>query len=165
MKKKIFLTILLSIAILILSAVAVYAYEIDPSYRPINQPFGNQTYSGRASDSTIVVLQVISGALLYLAAPVAVIILVMAGFNLVMGGAESEQLDTAKKQITWALIGLALIILSYSIVRAILDTAIQAAEMGTPSEITDTPTDTDTLPPAVPSDQPTPDEGGSPTPM
>lgn len=121
MKKKLITALFLSITILMLSVAVAHAYEIPGEYKPINQPFADELNKYESSsDKTIVILQILAGGLLYFAAPIAIIFVIQAGFNLVIGGADSEKLDTAKKNLTWATLGLGLVILSYSIVRAII---------------------------------------------
>ena len=121
MKKKILTTILLSLAILLTMSAMVQAYQIPNEYKPINQPFAEELNQyTEASDKTVVILQILAGGLLYFAAPVAIIFVIQGGFILATGGADSEKLDAAKKHFIWALLGLALIILSYSLVRAII---------------------------------------------
>jgi uncharacterized phage-like protein YoqJ len=48
----------------------------------------------------------------------------MTAFNIVMFSGNQEKTDTAKKQFTWAILGLLTIILSYSLVRFLLGFAI-----------------------------------------
>lgn len=129
--KKLILTIsLLTITILfgLQTLQTVEAYQIDPSYRPQNAPFSLKeeiTQQG-AQSATIIILQVIAGALLYFAAPIAVIVIIMGGFNMAVYGAEQEKLEQGKKQLTWAILGLLCVILSYSIVRIILTFVLRA---------------------------------------
>lgn len=129
MKKLILTTSLLAITILFGLQVlqTAEAYQINPSYRPQNAPFSlEEELSGKggtqgAQGATIIILQIIAGALLYFAAPIAVIVIIMSGFNMAVYGAEQEKLEQAKKQLTWAVIGLFCVILSYSIARIILE--------------------------------------------
>jgi len=126
MKKILIKTVLLTILIIILGSMVTHAYTIDPDFKPINEPFGELAEED-ASSATIIILQIISGGLLYFAAPVAVIMIAFAGFNMVTGGADSEKLEQSKKHLTWAIIGLVLIIMSYSAVRFVIGQAIKAA--------------------------------------
>lgn len=131
MIKKILTTIILSISLLIAGTAVVHAYQIDPSYRPSNAPFAlnEEIKTKGASGATVLVLQIIAGALLYFAVPVGVIMIVMAGSSMVIFGAEQEKLDAAKKHLTWSIIGLVLIILSYSLVKIIITAIIGAASL------------------------------------
>ena len=124
--------------ILLSSAMQVsYALQIDPSYRPENAPFSleentnvmNSDGSNEgARDSTVILLNIIAGTLLYFAAPIAVIIIGLGAFNMVVGGADTEKLEQSKKHLTWAVLGLLTIILSYSIVRIVVTLVITTAE-------------------------------------
>ncbi len=127
MKRKL-LIIIGSILLLVALASVAQAYQIPDEYRPDNLFFGedeldyNNDLAGQTqgSTATIIILQTIAGALLYFAAPLGVILIGFAAFNMVMGGADSEQLEQSKKHLTWTVIGLFLIILSYSLVRIII---------------------------------------------
>lgn len=129
MLKKSLISLILVTLLLILGTAAVHAYQIDPSYRPSNEPFAlnKEIKEGGASGATNIVLQLIAGALLYFAVPIGVIAIVFSGSSMVMNGAEQEKLDAAKKHLTWSVIGLITIILSYSIVRIIINAILQAA--------------------------------------
>lgn len=126
MFKKIIISVVLSILILSVGSLATLAYQVDPTYKPHNVPFSltDEIKQGGASGATILILQIIAGALLYFAVPLAVIFILMAAFNMVIAGGESEKLDQAKKHLTWAIIGLICIILSYSIVKIIIQLVV-----------------------------------------
>ena len=131
MIKKILTTLTLITLLLIAGTAAVHAYQIDPSYRPSNEPFAlNQEIKDQgASGATIIVLQIIAGALLYFAVPVGVIMIAWAGGSMVIFGAEQEKLDAAKKHLTWSIVGLVAIILSYSLVKVIITAIVKAATL------------------------------------
>lgn len=129
MKKKILTTLVLSTILAVLLSVTVQAYQIDPSFRPINSPF-DLNY-GSDTSKTILILQILSGALLYFAAPVAIILIIIGALQIVIGGAESDKIDAGKKHITWSVIGLLVIILSYSIVRTIINFVLKSAQTPT----------------------------------
>ncbi|MCX6735234.1 MAG: hypothetical protein NTZ25_05005 [Candidatus Peregrinibacteria bacterium] len=133
MIKKIFTTILLATSLLIAGTAAAQAYQIDPSYRPSNEPFAlDKTIKDQgASGATIVVLQIIAGALLYFAAPIGIIMIAWSGGSMVIFGAEQEKLDAAKKHLIWSIVGLVVIILSYSLVKVIITAIVGAASIAT----------------------------------
>lgn len=133
MIKKIFTTILLATSLLIAGTAAAQAYQIDPSYRPSNEPFAldKEIKDQGASGATIVVLQIIAGALLYFAAPIGIIMIAWSGGSMVIFGAEQEKLDAAKKHLTWSIVGLVVIILSYSLVKVIITAIVGAASIAT----------------------------------
>ncbi len=124
----------LAIFILVLAVtipVAQAASFIPDEFRPINEPFNITEViedEGNATAPAIIVLQIIAGGLLFFAAPVAVIMIIIAAFRMTAGGANSEQVDQAKNSLIWSVAGLATIMLSYSIVRAIIAFVITAAE-------------------------------------
>ena len=137
------LIILITFAFSILTEI-VSAYQIEQNFKPDNQPFGldyNENSGGNAlgegasdegapgSFATILILQIMAGTLLYFAAPVAVIMLAAAGWQMTTGGAETEKLEQAKKNITWTIVGLLAIIFSYSIVKFAITFVIKAADV------------------------------------
>jgi hypothetical protein len=129
-KKTIINFFLLALLITAFALTAHAQYSIDPDLKPINEPFDiseEVEKQGGATTATIYVLQIIAGALLYFAAPVAILIIVVGAFEIVTGGDESEKIDAGKKSITWAVVGLLLIILSYSIVRIVIDISMKTA--------------------------------------
>jgi hypothetical protein len=142
MKKRIFLTILLSLSLTLLLSKLGFAYKIDESYMPANTPYSNVGFEiswAGAGWTLVVILQIFAGALLYFAAPIATALIAINAFNMVTGGAESEKLEQAKKGLTWTIIGLLVIILSYSIVKIILTIVIAAGSNTENSCPPDTP--------------------------
>lgn len=136
MKKKLLILFgLITITAITLSDVSFASYKIDNSYKPKNAPFTELNFSEGvdAEFTTSMFLQIIAGALLYFAAPIAVIMIAWGAFDMVMGGADSEKLEQSKKHLTWTIIGLILIIISYSAVRFVLDLIIKSGEVPTPN--------------------------------
>lgn len=130
MTRKIITTILTTIVLsMILNIGSTFAYSIDPSYAPNNTPYDFDVEAKGAEGSTILLLQIIAGALLFFAAPLTVIMIAWASLDMVMGGAESEKLEQAKKHMTWSIIGLILIIISYSAVRFVIKLAVDSADV------------------------------------
>lgn len=129
MYKKILITIGILTSMTFLMGMEVQAYSIPNEFRPENEPFSLDYGEGpiQGSTATIKILQIIAGALLYFAVPIAVIIISIAGFQMVTGGAESEKLEESKKTLTWAIIGLILIILSYSAVKFVISFIFNSA--------------------------------------
>jgi len=126
--RKFIITISIISLALVLNTHFVEAYSINDAYRPINSPFALEYDKTQPYFTTIVILQIITGGLLYFATPVAIIMIAFAGFQIVTGGADSDKLEEGKKSITWSLIGLAAIILSYSIIRFVISLIIKSAE-------------------------------------
>lgn len=123
--KKTLRTLLIVALIVCAHAIVAHAYQIDEAYRPANAPF--TTDESDAKGSLITILQIISGGLLYFAAPLAIVMLTFIGIDMNLGGADSEKIEQSKKNLTWILAGLFLIIISYTFVRAILTIIVQAA--------------------------------------
>lgn len=128
--KKLAAQIILTTFIALFSIQIANAYQIDESYRPINSPFElSKEIKSNNIGATRTVLEILAGALLYFAAPVAVIMIAYGGFAMVIGGSQSEKIEEAKKHLTWSLIGLGVIILSYSIVRIAIQFTISVADV------------------------------------
>lgn len=130
--KKLAVMTTIAIAIsLAISAFSAFAYTIPENLTPINEPFRiGKDLSGPGATTatgTIIFLQILAGGLLYFAAPVAIIIIAMTGFNMVFMGAESDKIEQSKRSLTWAILGLLLIILSYTLVRIVINMALNAA--------------------------------------
>lgn len=123
-------SILAIIALIIIgiNTMPVYGYAIENKYKPINAPGYQIDYEGSTSDTatgmTIVILRTLAGALLYFAAPIAVFSIAQSAFTMAMSGADTEKLEQSKKHLTWAILGLLTIILSFSIVKAIISSAV-----------------------------------------
>lgn len=130
--------IAIAISLTLLSTTSLASYRIDESYAPPNTPFDFDFRAMGAEGSTIFLLQIIAGALLFFAAPLAVIMICWAAFDMVMGGADSEKLEQSKKHLTWSIIGLILIIISYSAVRFVLYFVITSAEPSSATPATTT---------------------------
>ena len=122
--KKILKASLIIAAFLALQSV-VYAYQLDEAFRPSNSPFSTDETNPKGS--LITILQIISGGLLYIAAPLAVVMLTFIGINMNIGGADSEKIEQGKKQLLWTIGGLFLIIISYTFVRIIITILVNAA--------------------------------------
>jgi len=117
---------------LLLSA-KVFAYTMDSSFKPINEPFGLETENIKTGEDsasfTILVLQIFSGALLYFAAPIAVIMIIVAGMTMIFSAETPDAVGKSKKALVWTIFGLLLIILSYSIVKIIIQAVIDVGNV------------------------------------
>jgi hypothetical protein len=126
MKKKILIILLAVISALmiapLLCGTAGAEYRLPDELKPSNVPFDIDI--GQTKDPGVTqiqyILQVIAGALLYVAAPLAVLMIAMIGFNLALGSGSAEKIEAAKKTLTWAVLGLVIIILSYALVKFVL---------------------------------------------
>lgn len=162
MKKLILKSILLASFLAVISSQTAFAYQIDTDFRPVNLPFGLEYENRSAENNTILILQILAGGLLYFAAPLAIILIGIAATTMIVGGAETDKVDQAKKNLTWTILGLLIIIMSYSIVRAVITYVVKAGDPGV--EQTQPPTtnpdgiETDTQENIQPPDQQPPKE-------
>jgi hypothetical protein len=128
MKKNKIIQILILIA---LTAVPLMAFAQGGGTPGIHIPAGLQPEgvthlpieAGPQGEAVVVnvVLQLIAGSLIYLAGPVAILMLAFGGTQYITAHGDQNQLEGAKKTITWALIGMAVIIVSYAIVWNIIN--------------------------------------------
>jgi len=127
MTKKILITILLAIALWFVAGEALAAYTMDDSMKPSNLPsFELPTATeGAPAEATatqaliLFVGNIVSQVLLF-AGAIAIIFLILAGSNYILAFGKDEKIEKGKRGIFWVLIGLLIILLSYSIVRAIM---------------------------------------------
>ncbi len=120
--KKFLLTFgIMILALLAIPVVTGAQVQIKPEYLPGYVATLPKTAEG--SDAGNVILQLIAGSLIYVTGPVAVLMIAIGGFRYVISHGETTQMEAAKKTILWAIIGLLVIIVSYSIVRNVIDIA------------------------------------------
>ena len=111
-----------------LAQIANATYSIPGELRPNNAPFDlsnvneeNLYTSGEGGSAPLIlILQILAGALLYVAAPLAVISVALAAFNMVMFGGSNDKVEEAKRQLTWAILGLITITLSFALIRFLI---------------------------------------------
>jgi hypothetical protein len=129
MFKKLITISLILIGLISISAQTVIAYEIPQEYTPKNTPFQDTFIPGSNTAPETVTNQILyrlSGALLYFASPLAIIMIGVSAFKITSSGADSEGIEQGKKQLTWAILGLVLIILSWALVRYVIEFVIRA---------------------------------------
>lgn len=118
------LGIIITIATITLAttvAMANAAYQIPTEYMPNNMPFNLGFDQGEGgSTGLITIIQIIAGSLLYIAAPLAVIAIAMAAWNMVQNSGNAEKAGESKKQLQWAVLGLVTIIFSYALVKFLI---------------------------------------------
>lgn len=127
-------------------ASAAGGVKIDPSYHPSNAP----TITGEAAESVkeksldvetarIQFFARIVNVLLGIVGIIAVFALINNAWWLAASAGQEEALTQHKKGLKWAVIGLILVILSYSIVRWIVSIPFQADEAPAPFELQKSP--------------------------
>ncbi len=111
--------------------IASFAYVIVASIEFFlgvsNQPGGDSFFVNPLSLDTAEGLLVrIVGLILSVAGTIAVLFIVIGGFRYVMAGGNEEQVKKAKGTVTWAVIGLIIILVSYTIMSVIRNTLASA---------------------------------------
>jgi hypothetical protein len=117
---------------------------LDPNLKPDNSPgviIGTKTLQAAGAEAAFgnYVLQIIAGGLITVAAPVAIIIIAISGLIAVVSHGDQALIDKARKTLTWAIIGLIVIIFSWVIVKAVISVVISAnSNPATQTSTTDT---------------------------
>ncbi len=119
--------------------MALAVENLDPSFLPKGMPTlsgtkGVENYGIDTARITIVrrILGVVTGG----AAIIATFFIIYSGFNLVISHGEDDKMGPAKKGLTWALVGMVCIILSYSIMSFVIKTALTADDPNATGEDT-----------------------------
>ncbi len=102
---------------------ALAQVSLDPNLHPEYAPVV-VIQGGTSADYGNYFLQLIAGGLLYLAAPVAILIIAISGLRYVTSHGDQNALEGAKKTLEWAIIGLLVIMLAYGIVRVVISTVL-----------------------------------------
>lgn len=120
-------------------AYAQAAFGIPQNLRPKNAGLGklNEAVIGQVESASAneqgkaavtgvnLVLQYFANTLLYFAGPLAILFVARAGADYAFGLGEEQKLEAAKRELTWALVGLALVMFAYLIVRVVIQTTVQ----------------------------------------
>ncbi len=77
----------------------------------IKDPFGGKTLSGVVSQAVTI--------LLTLTVILAVVVIIVSGFQMIAGGGNPDQVAKAKKAIIWAIIGIVVAFMSFVVVQII----------------------------------------------
>jgi TRAP-type mannitol/chloroaromatic compound transport system permease small subunit len=95
--------------------------SLDSQFRPSNSPAVElEGEDVNAADYGNYFLQLIAGSLIYLAAPVAIIIIAVSGLLAVISSGDSGTVEKAKDTLKWAVVGLVIIIFSWMIIQAVI---------------------------------------------
>lgn len=108
------------------------AIQLDNSLRPQNLPDisveqqDENTPAAVAATQPIIIYvgEIVSRALLF-AGSVSMIFLIMAGAQYILAFGKDERIERGKRGMTWSVIGLVVILLSYAIVQGIIRILIQ----------------------------------------
>lgn len=98
--------------------------SLPKEYHPEYAPVVNMSDKANEADYGNYYLQLIAGGLLYLAGPIAVFIIAFIGSGLVTAGGDETKIAEAKKGLTYAVIGLLVIMLSWVLVKAAITLAL-----------------------------------------
>ena len=103
--------------------------KLDNSMKPSNSPgivFGKDQLKEKGPEGAFgnYLLQMLAGGLITLAAPVAIIIIAISGLLAVVSSGTPGLIEKAKKSLTYAIIGLIIIIFSWVVIRAVISLAI-----------------------------------------
>lgn len=110
--KIIFLTGL--IVFIILSVVIPFLVKADyPAGNGIQNPIGTNDFS-------VLVVRIINWVA-GIVASLAVLMVVVGGFQMMISGGNDEKVKSARQTIQWALIGLIVVLASWALLKAILD--------------------------------------------
>ena len=102
---------------------------LDPTLKPDNSPgvvVDPKTLDSAGAETAFAnyMLQVLAGGLITVAAPVAIIIIAISGLFAVVSHGDQKLIDRAKSTLTWAIIGLVIIIFSWVIVRTTIEVVL-----------------------------------------
>lgn len=144
---KAFLLGFLLIQTVLTTHIAFAQVPIPSEYVPSEVPFkteleqpGIKTGGEKGAAAAVrIILNIIANGLIFIAAPIAILLIVHGGMSYTMAMGSQEKMDMAKKEITWAILGLVVIMLSFVIVRLIITTVILTEEAPTPSTTQTTP--------------------------
>lgn len=123
-------------SLLVASAAGI---PIDPSYYPAGAPTitgekPNEKSNLTVDDSRVKFTARIINALLSVAGIVAIFYIVNNGWWIIASGGAEETITQYKKGLMWAVVGLILVILSYSIINFIIYFAFQADQKPEPAK-------------------------------
>jgi len=126
--KKYILLSLLALGLIIIFQTVFAQVTIPSQYKPEYAPAIPIKINGPNSDANFVnyLLQLIAGSLINIAAPVAILIIAVAGLLAVISHGNATLQGKVKKTIGGAVIGLLIIILSWVIIQTIITFALQA---------------------------------------
>ena len=102
----------------------IYAQSVQSGLEDVHQPFGNTAIN--ANDIPHTIAQIIT-ILLGLAGGIAVLFVLIGGFRYMTAGGNEKQAEAGKTTIINALIGIALVILSYAIVSVVVTLVTRGA--------------------------------------
>ncbi len=145
MIKKILTSLILSImlAVTVQAAIGIPG-DLMPKNVPLqglNKTITEQVAAGGQDGAVTganIVLQYIANLLLFFAAPLAVLFLARAGADYAFAMGEDSKLESAKRELTWSLVGLVLVMFAYVIIRVAIQPLLglqSATDAALPTQI------------------------------
>jgi len=132
MIKKLIITILAATLFWTLAGDALAAIQLDDNLRPDNLPdievaetTDNANSETLATQTIVLFIGNIVSQVLLFAGAVSIIFLIIAGGNYILAFGKDEHIEKGKRGIFWSITGLFTILLSYSIVKAIIAVLLQ----------------------------------------
>jgi hypothetical protein len=123
----------LFLILLIAVPIVVSAYTIPSDYAPPSAPFVSLPATTKGEGTVILIVNIITGALLGIAASFAIFFLAIGGFRYVTSLGQTEVMEKAKKTIIYAILGLLAVIFSYIIVQTVIKIVISVEEEPMPT--------------------------------
>ena len=116
------ITVITALSMPLWGDFALAQVTLQPDLRPTNAVYIPVAGSGQEGAANVgnIILQLIAGSLIYAAGPLAVLMITVGGFRYVISHGDQPQMEAAKKNITWAVIGLIVIMISWIIVSNII---------------------------------------------
>ena len=123
--------------------------EINPDLKPEYAADVSVPEDAPRETQARMIMELLAGSLIYLAGPLAVLMLAIGGLRYVMSHGDQTQMEEAKKTITYAIIGLIVIVLSYAIVSNVINLTLSTGvsveeETPTSSEKQSSPSESST---------------------
>jgi heme/copper-type cytochrome/quinol oxidase subunit 2 len=123
MLKKIVIAGLLLVNTLSVAPVYAQQSDVENGLDQIKQPFGNQGLA-EAKDPNQLIVKVIN-IMLQVAFGIALIFVIVGGYMYITAAGNEEQAGKGRKTITYALIGIVIIVMSYTIVLVVKNLAVK----------------------------------------
>lgn len=132
MIKKILTTILTATLFWSLAQSALAVVQLNDSFRPNSLPSFDSVeavdpdHPETAATQTVILFvgNIISKVLLFTAS-IAIIFVIIAGANYIFAFGKDQRLEIGKRGLTWSIVGLVMILLSYAIVQGIISILLQ----------------------------------------
>lgn len=130
--KKILLTCLTAVCFWMLTQSTFAAVQLPDSLRPDNLPdfdtaeATDEDHPETAATQTVILFvgRMVSQVLLFMAT-ISIFFVVLAGSNYILAFGKEERIGRAKRGVFWAIAGLFIILLSYSIVQGVISIILQ----------------------------------------